>query len=499
MFSFAAHYFDFINTAFLIVFSLILIITLYKIEYGLIIASIELLIGSMGYLFYFDLGESTFSIRMGIWLIILSVWLAKEAKKAINKNNQGISLADQFRQILHFIKNNYLAYFLILFLFITWGVINGYLNGHTFGDLFLDANSYLYFVLIFPVYSFLSSYKKDLSKLLTTISPILWGATIWVSLKSLFLLYIFSHNLYATMDNLYQWVRDTKVGEITEMNEGVYRIFFQSHIFLIIGIFILMFLFNKYLFERETSLKETIKEKKYSLTLIILSLASFFSIVIIGFSRSFWVGILTGLLIWLFFTFKQYGRGKMLISVTGILLAISISFGLITAVVNFPYPEPAGRFNAARAASNRAKQAAKGGAAVSSRWSLLPKLWDDIKEAPVLGKGYGATITYTSSDPRVLERTVDGKYTTFTFEWGWLDIWLKIGIFGLMCYMMIMGKMFLDGYYFNQKNEWLVKGLATGVIVLAAINFFTPFLNHPLGIGYLIITAALLDKFKKNI
>jgi O-antigen ligase len=301
------------------------------------------------------------------------------------------------------------------------------------------------------------------------------------------------------MDILYQWIRDTKVGEITEMSEGVYRIFFQSHIFLIIGFFTILFLFNKYLFDRETSLKTLIKEKKRSLMIMILSLSFLFSVIIIGFSRSFWVGFLAGAIIWLFFTFKQYGWKRTAISTIGMLLATGLSLVLIAGIVNFPYPDPGGSFNASQAASNRAKQAAEGGAAVSSRWSLLPKLWEDIKEAPILGKGYGATITYKSSDPRVLESTVDGEYTTFTFEWGWLDIWLKIGIFGLMCYMMIMGKIFLDGYYLDSKNEWFIKGMIVGMVVLAAVNFFTPFLNHPLGVGYLIITTALLDKLRNNI
>jgi hypothetical protein len=504
--SFGAHYFSFSNVAFLIIFTLILIATLYKTEYGLLVAFIELIIDSMGYLFYFDFGGATFSIRMGVWLIILSVWPAKKIKETIGKKMQGHSFSKQFNELLFFIKNNYLAYFLILFLFIAWGAIRGYLNGQELGSLFLDANSYLYFALIFPTYSVINSYKKtnkdagdDFSRALSAGSQILLGAVVWISLKSLFLLYIFSHNLYATMDVLYQWVRDTKVGEITEMSEGSYRIFFQSHVFVIIGFFVLLFFLNKLFFTSEKDFKSLIKEKKGLLTAVIFLLSLLFSVVIIGFSRSFWVGFAAGLIVCFFLIFKQYGWKRMFISAVAVLLSATISLGLISGIVNFPYPEPGGRFNVARSASDRAKQAKEGGAAVSSRWALLPKLWNDIKGDPVLGKGFGATITYTSSDPRVLERTADGKYTTFAFEWGWLDIWLKMGLLGLICYLAIMVKMLWDGYFLNSKNKWFVDGIIVGIIILAAINFFTPFLNHPLGIGYLIITAALLDKIKGDI
>ncbi|MFW5888458.1 MAG: O-antigen ligase family protein [Patescibacteria group bacterium] len=497
--SFSAHYFDVANIVFLAVFTLILLATLHKLAYGLLIALVELIIGSMGYLFYFDFGEAMISIRMGIWLIVLSVWTAGEVKRALNKKNKGVTLKDQFYQIPYSIKNNYQAYFFVLFFFIAWGGINGYLSGNGFGNLFPDINSYFYFALILPVYSVLSSYKKSFPEVLFSLSQVFLGAVIWMSLKTLFLLYIFSHNLYTAMDALYQWVRDTGVGEITEMSEGVYRIFFQSHIFSIIGFFVLLFFLNKYLLDKKTSLKNSIKERKYRMAVALLALSCMLSVVIIGFSRSFWVGFLAGMIMWLFFTLKQYGPKRTLISAIGILLAGFISLGLIASIVNFPYPEPGGRFDAARAASSRAKQTTKGEAAVSSRWSLLPKLWNEIKDDPIPGRGYGATITYTSSDPRVLERTSNGRYTTFAFEWGWLDIWLKIGIFGLMTYMAIMGKLFLDGYSIVSRNRWLTTGLITGVIILAAVNFFTPFLNHPLGIGYLIITAVLLDKFKGNI
>jgi UDP-N-acetylmuramoyl-L-alanyl-D-glutamate--2,6-diaminopimelate ligase len=48
---------------------------------------------------------------------------------------------------------------------------------------------------------------------------------------------------------------------------------------------------------------------------------------------------------------------------------------------------------------------------------LLPILFDGVKRHPVLGSGFGATVTYKSSDPRVVAAT-GGVYTNYAFEPG---------------------------------------------------------------------------------
>ncbi|HMB66045.1 MAG TPA: hypothetical protein VKO42_04160, partial [Patescibacteria group bacterium] len=136
----------------------------------------------------------------------------------------------------------------------------------------------------------------------------------------------------------------------------------------------------------------------------------------------------------------------------------------------------------------------------SSRWNLLPKLWSEIKETPILGRGFGTTITYRSNDPRVLESTADGQYTTYAFEWGWLDIWLKLGFFGLFCYIFLIGKIILDGL--TNKDLFrsaLINGVIVSLAVIAVINFFTPYLNHPLGLGALMLASIIMDKKRQEI
>lgn len=501
--SFVAYFFNVGNIIFIGILLSVLGVTLYKLEYGLMIALVELIIGSMGYLFYFDTDGGKISIRMGIWLIIISVWAAKEIKGIIDNRREGKTLKTQFQHLLHFVKNNYLAYFLVLFLFIAWGFTMGILNNNGFSSLFLDANGYAFFLLIFPVYRSISGhqetiteYKYGIPSYLFQVLGIFFAAATWVVIKSLLLLFLFSHKLYQVMDVIYGWIRATQVGEITQMSEGVYRIFFQSHLFLILGFFLLLFLLSKYFFRNYFSIKQLLRTEKYNTIFSFLLLGAIFAVIIISFSRSFWMGTFTGILLWIFFLWKQFYWKRMLTALGGLIIIAGISLGMIVAITSFPYPSPTGQFSATQAVSSRAQQTVSGGAAVASRWSMLPPLWKKIKEAPVLGSGFGATITYRSSDPRILESTVNGKYTTFALEWGWLDIWLKLGALGLICYIMLLGKLFFDGYKLSRTTPRFTDPLITGIAIVVVINFFTPFLNHPLGIGYLILAAAWLDKIR---
>jgi len=464
---------NFGQIAFFIIAGAVLVLTLIKLEYGVWILLAELIIGSKGYLFYFEDSGIIISIRIAIWLIVMAVWLGKLINKATHKELN--SEASELSSGKYF---SYFYYFIILFLFIAWSAINGLLNHNGFNNIFFDLNGWLYFALIFPIAEVLKE-KKDIYKL----GEIFLASTIWLSFKTFFVLFFFSHNLFNSTLELYQWIRNTGVGEITQIQGGFYRVFFQSHIFILIGFFIFLIFMDE-------SIKNKNKKNLYSL--FFLS-SIFLSVILLSFSRSFWVGLTVGFLFFIFYILFIYKWRIAIKTITLLLMAGTMSAVLIVAVVKFPYPRPLGGFDTASLFSDRVSQTNE--SAISSRWQLLPPLREAIKENFILGKGFGASITYESKDPRVLETSADGKYTTYAFEWGWLDIWLKLGIFGLISYIVLMGKIIYDGL---KTKENLSSGLAIGLIILAAVSFFSPYTNHPLGIGYLIIAGMIINLAKSE-
>lgn len=450
-----------------------LILSLIKLEYGIYILLTELFIGSKGYLFFFEYEGIFVSLRIALFLIIMAVWLLNFIK---NKKTT-------------FFQSKFSWYYLALFLTILWGVINGYFRNE-FSNMFFDFNAWMYFALIFPIYDVFKEKEK-----FSNLWQVFTASILALELKTLFFLYIFSHGIWELMHPLYKWIRDTGVGEITLVAGNFHRIFIQSQIFILIALFIFICLLI-YKLKQDRLIKINLKNKNtvYLSLLILLAIA----VVIISWSRSFWVGIIGAgfafLISWIFI-YKDKAKFISKSLIYFIVLGI-LSVGLIFAVANFPYPKITGGFSASML-EERATNLDE--SAVSSRWQLLPELWKEIKKYPICGEGYGATVTYKSFDPRIIETTADSLYTTYAFEWGYLDIWLKLGLVGLIIYLILIYKILENGWKLikNNKNEkqgYFIWGVWLGLITILITSFFSPYLNHPLGIGYLMLCSVMFDK-----
>jgi O-antigen ligase len=451
---------------------LTLILSLQKLEYGLYVLLIELIIGSKGYLFFFENDGLVLSIRISLWLIIMSVWA-------------GQLLYNRLKGLKDINKFPYFIYFSVLFIFILWGLINGKLNNNTINNIFFDFNGWLYFALIFPFYS-IFKYNKSFKDLF----QVFLAAISWLCTKTLLLLYFFSHDILGVNEFLYFWVRTTGVGEITKMSGDFYRIFFQSHIFVLVGFFLFLSLLVWYINKNKISLNQDF--------LLLFSGLTFSLVInIISLSRSNWVGLLAGAII-IFVIILLKLKKKTLFKIIGIsLISIIISLGIIFIIVKFPFPQSTSNFDP-ELVKNRAGQIS-GEAGVSSRWALLPNLWKKIGQAPIMGQGFGTTVSYISSDPRVLESSPNGEYTTYAFEWGWLDIWLKLGLFGLTAYLSLLFLFIIHGFQNSRMStiyNSIYFGFTIGLISITIVSFFSPYMNHPLGIGYLLIISVLLGNRK---
>jgi hypothetical protein len=227
--------------------------------------------------------------------------------------------------------------------------------------------------------------------------------------------------------------------------------------------------------------------KLLALWLTVLALSQ--TVNILSFSRSNWVGLITGLGAITVYELRhrQYlnlGRALALF-ITSVLAGALI----MTIVVKFPWPQPIGGFSTADLLTKRTGElATEAGAA--SRWSSFPILIDSIVKTPIWGQGFGATITYRTADPRIISSSPQGIYTTYALEWGWLDIALKIGMAGLLFYLLFLFKLFHNGFKTKSSaiDESIInRALSFSLLALCAVHFFSPYLNHPLGLGFVLL------------
>lgn len=465
------------NIAYLILLAVILVLSLEDLRYGVGIALAELLIGSHGYLFSFGT-DLSIAIRHGIVLILLTVTVLRSIQE----------------KELRFFQSSLFWPWVVLNSAVLFSIVWGAFLGNQFSNIFFDANAFGFTLLAFPLWQAVKS-RADLEFLL----QVSVAALIMSVVKVLFLLYAFSHRLWWMLEELYKWVRDTRIAEVTIVTEQFYRVFLQSNIYAIVAL-LTTSIWTTWLFA-QYGFRDFVRTKRF--WALFSFLAILFASVLISFSRSNWLGLSVGALSVPFvLLFSQSGwiKKTFLIALT-MLASLLFSLVIVTAVVLFPYPQPGGPFDASSLISRRAFTFA-GEAGVSSRWQLLPPLWDAVLRHPVLGSGFGTTVTYITEDPRIRAQSPSGEYTTFAFEWGYLDLWLKMGIIGLIAYISLVvvilrgaGKFFLKAKRFGAKamDLALIQGLTAGAFALFATHAFSPYLNHPLGIGYLLFFALVVE------
>ena len=116
-----------------------------------------------------------------------------------------------------------------------------------------------------------------------------------------------------------------------------------------------------------------------------------------------------------------------------------------------------------------------------------------ISQRPLLGYGFG----------KVIEISIPGYERTATnWEIMWLELLITNGIIGLIVYISpIVYNMkiiieILKCNFFEQKSLFI--SIFASFIGLAVVNFSNPFLNNPIGIGYIIVCFAIINSFLKN-
>jgi hypothetical protein len=463
------------------------VLSWYRPGYGVVAVLGELFVGSQGgYMLALgpaNIDGAILSLRMGLFLAVFGAWLARSFVSLVRGQKPRWYLEMKASRL-------WLPYLVLLAVF-AFGAVRGWLMGHGFGNVFFDANGYAFFAL-FP------AFIEGLSDLRAR--RLLWyvlAAAVTVSVaKALFVLYFFSHRIFEVAANMYVWIRDTRVGEVTIMQADFHRVFFQSHLFVLAGLFAAFMLAARQRLFRGAAFWAPFGLFVWGVVAMLL-----------GLSRSYWFGgfvgclAMVGLLLW-----TRYGHGlwkrMIVLAPLGLVFAVAI----IAAVYAFPYPAKTGDVSFASLMGGRALSVA-GEAAANSRWVLLDALWPVGFEHPFFGSGLGKTVTYTTSDPRLLADIPDAQYTTFAFEWGYHDLWIKFGLLGLAIYAWLIAAI-LRPYALavsehrklktagitpadDQTNAYIVIGILAGVIAMLATNIFSPYLNHPLGIGLLMAVAGL--------
>ena len=425
--------------------------------YGVVL--VEMAIGSHGRLFFADIGGFSVSLRMVWFAALAGGWLWR--------------LARDRGRLARFRRAPIAAPLLLLLAALAFASLRGWSAGAPFADIFNDANGYA-FMLLIPIGLDLFAEPKIFDRLLGALS----GAVAWLCAKSVLLLYLFSHAFDpAWLRDVFLWQRRFGLSEITHLSGGAERVFAASEVLLIPALFL------GALLAWETRRRATLLWTALVAAAFLLSL-----------SRSFWLGTFAAsvLMLPVFLRFKIVPPAQAVRLAGTAFGALALGAALLVAAAVFPLP--ARTQNAAAWSVYGGRVAEASDAAVSSRWNMLPPLREAIGQAPILGSGFGAKITYQSDDPRMHDLHPGGVVTTGAIEWQYLEIWLKMGLLSVLAVLWLwwrLGVSFWKTLKTARGTERLAAaGLSCAFLAFVVANVFTPYLNHPLGWAFLALVIV---------
>jgi hypothetical protein len=452
-----------------IIFAIIVVGTFllasWRLELGVWIVLAELIVGSKGYLFVWPLGNFNISIRLAIFGIVILAWLVHR----IRQRNWPFWQAKSFRSYLG------------LIVYIIIGIILGIMYRNKPADIFYDANGYLYLGLLPVAFDALRTRAS-----IANIFQVIWASIVAVGLKTLVLLFLFAGQ-FDFLVQVYRWVRDTRVNEITLIAGNAYRIFSQSQVFGLFGFFIALAV--------TTLIKPPWAQVRWWRFFLWIS----GTIVIISYSRSFWLALLATATIWLVYLWRRRDRTKKTFfkHVAYLMLILVGELVAILFIIRLPNLINLNRNTASFSSLVEDRLTNEEQAGLQSRWNLISPMTKKIIRQPVVGHGFGSTVTYQSNDPRIKLTNNGGIYTTYSFEWGYLDILLKLGLVGLFIYGYFVYRIFRLGQTalkYSPENKPLVIGLLLALSALILTHLTTPYLNHPLGLGLIIICVVVFEQ-----
>ncbi len=430
-------------------------ISLSQPEVGVSVVIAELVLGGKGYLFTLPLGTIDISIRLGIFA---AVFLASYLHMVQGRRVWGTQRP--FRNV-----------WLILMGAAVWGVAVGLLRNHGARAIFDDANAFLFLGLI-PAFGMVKT-QQQVRRILYVI-----GVSIVVLMVKTFVVQaLYDHIASTSLVSLYRWVRDTGVGEVTYIVGHLYRVFFQSHIYGIVGFFL------------GVSMLFVEPARRWWWTLVASSGAM---VVITSLSRSFWLGagvavvvVAAGLLSHPIAR-RQFGK---VILWSGV--AFALGYLVFTWSVHFP-----GLWGGGASGGSLVRQRVEISteSAVSSRKELLPVMNQAITKQPILGNGFGTALTYRTKDPRVSKNPEGALYTTTAYELGYHGFAVQFGLVWTLAIILALAWMLwrvVQILRFTSPNRPLLLGIGASLVALCAIHLTTPYLNHPLGLGLLLLGATV--------
>lgn len=467
-----------------------------RLEWAAAILFAELIIGGKGYLFSVTLFNFSVSWRIAAFGVVCLLWLITRWRDR------------RWRFWQQRIRWPLVAFVAAL----SWGAVNGFIH-HDPKVVFFDVNGYLYFGLFVIAFDCIRNQIQQQRLLSVVLGASIATAFLTIAIFSYFTFFqsgtsftqathlsaeqlaqlgqtpesaqlgqtlnsistdhtVRLDDLARHQDIIYRWLRDDGIGEVSYLGNSFFRVFFYSHIWLV---FALIYCLAKLMVAYQQLTKQ--RRLWYGALVVVLT-----AVLLVSFSRSLLLGLVASTIVVIFFL-PRYLRTRFFVSAF-IALAVLVAATAVGAphFINVVLERVGGAFQPSQEI------------ATQTRSQLLQPLWQHIQQHPIIGSGFGTTVVIPTFIPG---SDIVRYISVYLFEWTYLDLWVKLGFVGLAALgwlVLSIWQAIRQYVYFFEIKVWLIASLVGFLI----INIATPYLNHPLGIGWLVFTALLASGSMKH-
>lgn len=325
--------------------------------------------------------------------------------------------------------------------------IRGYLFHHSLPAIWSDFLPYVFLFHYYPLRELLADEKNK-----NILLNLLFAGVVGNFAVVLITFFGFVSGIFVMQNYYYHWYRDVTGGKITPLPFDFYRLVLNEHLLLVP---LILMALNKIIKKEQTK----------KIIFLLLPLLYIFSL---NLTRIYLVALALGMLL----LFSRNNIKRWLIG-SALILIIFFSLFTLNHTIASSGKSLGWEIFGLRLQSITAPQLEDSSL---SRLLLLPKIVEKIKAHPLMGTGLGDTITVFSP---VLKQTI----STAHFDWGYLEIWAEMGLYGLLAWL---GGISYILYKLIKEQRFLAVAC---IGALGVINLTSPGLFHVFGV--ILITTLL--------
>jgi len=360
--------------------------------------------------------------------------------------------------------------FLIIFLFLfLYAIFNGYRNGNPISDIFTSSKGFFYILMLFPFSLFVDSKEKAKKLVKAFINSTVILAIITFVIFIIYGLNNETYNIFGVVLNKWSY------GYIA-LRGGFPAVFMKTSPYMAVA---LIYELNMFI----NGIEKKTKGKMFNIFILLEG-------IICTMSMGIWIASAVGFTLVVIISIfnrkniKTVGGKSIFMELLPMIIIVVISQIIFNQVFSDYI---------VTVIDNRIDTADSSYVVKADQLIKLTSLW---LENIFFGKGYGVRVFFELGKFR--------SESMIQFELFWNQLLVNMGLVGFLSYMLVIFEpvfVFLKGMLKNKYNVQdiiFILTLSIGIFMMCIISSVNPFMNNPIGIGYLVLFLSTINLYRES-